>query len=188
MRQGHETGQFGSRLAALIRANSAYRGWHVYYDHGDPALDTAVAATKGFFGTEVKNLSRLADIDILIASPDGIAHVLIEIEERPCAPKKILGDTLAVLLCNQFAVRVGGEQRTFGVSPDTRLIVAGVLPDRGHRLRKIEDVIGPRLQQLQGLPDGISPKNVQLIFSGTITATIKKLEALVASWLPSGAA
>ena len=102
-------------------------------------------------------------------------------------PKKILGDILAVLMCNRFAVRVGGEQRTFGISPGTRLIVAGVLPDQGYRLRKVEEVIGPRVHELQGLPDGISPKNVQLIFTTTITASIKKLEALVASWLPPGA-
>jgi hypothetical protein len=188
MRQGYETGKFGSRLAARIRASAAYSGWHVYYDHGDPTLDASVAATKGFFGTDVKNLNRLADIDILIASPDRIAQLLIEIEERPSAPKKILGDTLAVLLCNQFTVRILGEQRTFRVSPETRLIVAGVLPDRGHRLRKIDEVVRPRLQQLEGLADGISPKNVQFVFSGTIAATLKKLDALVAAQFAVGAA
>jgi hypothetical protein len=188
MRQGYETGKFGSQLAARIRASAAHSGWHVYYDHGDPTVDASVAAIKGFFGTAVTNLNRLADIDILIASPDGIAQLLIEIEESPSAPKKILGDILAVLFCNQFAVRVLGKQRTFRVSPETRLTVAGVLPDRGYRLRKIDEVIRPRLQQLEGFADGISPKNVQLVFSGTIAATLKKLDALVASQFGVGAA
>jgi hypothetical protein len=161
----------------------------VYYDHGDTAVDASVAATKGFFGTDVKNLNRLADIDILIASPDRVARLLIEIEERPCSPKKILGDTLAVLLCSRFAVRVkGGEQQIFMISAETRLIVAGVVPDRGYRLRKIDEVIGPRIQRLEGLADGISPKNVQFVFSGTITATLNKLDALVTTQLADGAA
>jgi hypothetical protein len=160
----------------------------VFYDHGDAALDPAVAATKGFFGFEVKNLNRLADIDILVASPEGIAEVLIEIEERPSTPKKILGDILAVLLCNRFAVRVAGQQRTFGVSPRTQLVVAGVLPDRGYRLRKIQEVINPRLHQLEGLPDGVSPRNVHLVFNATIPTTTKKLEGLLGCWLPPSVA
>jgi hypothetical protein len=118
----------------------------VYYDHGDPAIDTHVAATKGFFGTEVRNLTRLADIDIIVASPDQIAQLLIEIEERPCPPKKLLGDILAILLCNQFGVRDHGEQRIFRISPVTRLIVAGVVSSRGYGRRKIDEVIAPRLQ------------------------------------------
>ena len=188
MRLGYETGQFGIRLAARIRSSSAHSGWHVYYDHGDPALDASVAATKGFFGTDVNNLNRLADIDILVASPNCIAQLLIEIEERPCSPKKILGDTLAILLCNQFAVCVHGEQWTFRASPATRLIVAGVIPDRGNRLRKIDEVIGPRLHRLEGLTDGISPKNVQYVFKRTIAATLEKLDAIVAAQLADGVA
>jgi hypothetical protein len=186
--QGYETGLFGRRIAARIRGDPACRGWEVFYDHGDRSLDPAVAATKGFFGSEVKNLNRLADIDVLIASPNGAAVILIEIEERPCTPKKILGDALAILLCNRFAVRVVGGQRTFGISPETRLVVAGVVPDRGNRLRKIDEVIGPRLRELPGMADGISPSNVRLVFSSTIAATMEKLEALVAPSLPGGAA
>ncbi|MDZ7391638.1 MAG: hypothetical protein ONB25_01875, partial [candidate division KSB1 bacterium] len=150
MPQGLETGKFGSRLAARMRNDLRYEGWSIYYDHGDATMDPAVAAIKGFFGAEVKNVNRLADVDVLIGSPDGAARVLIEIEERPCSPKKILGDIFALLLCNRFAVRKGQEQRVFRASPSTRVIVAGVLPGRGHRLCKVEDVIVPRLYQLQG--------------------------------------
>ena len=62
MQQGVETGKFGSCLAAQIRKDSAYSGWHVYYDHGDAALDMSIDAIRGFFGTEVRNLNRVADM------------------------------------------------------------------------------------------------------------------------------
>jgi hypothetical protein len=160
----------------------------MYYDHGDTRSDPAVAATKGFFGSEVKSFNRLADVDILIGTATGAALVLIEIEERPSSPKKILGDILALLLCNGFAVRVGQEQRVFRPSPETRVIVAGVLPGAGHRLEKVEDVIGPRLHQLQPLADGICPVNVHLIFAQSTEASLQKTEDLLVSWGLLGAA
>jgi hypothetical protein len=188
MHQGLETAKFGSGLAIRMRADPTHQAWLMYYDHGDATSDPAVAATKGFFGSEVKNINRLADIDILIGSPTGAAHVLIEIEERPCSPKKILGDILALLLCNGFAVRVGQEQRVFRTSPETRVIVAGVLPSAGHRLQKVEDVILPRLHQLGGLSDGISPANVHLVFSESVQASLQKTQGLLESWGVLGAA
>ncbi|MCL5265522.1 MAG: hypothetical protein M1343_10110 [Chloroflexi bacterium] len=188
MRQGLETREFGRRLAAHLLTSAEHRGWFVYYDHGDATLDANVAATKGFFGTTVKNLNRLADIDVLVASPDGMAQLLIEIEERACSPKKILGDILAVLLCNQFAVRVQGHQQKFAISPSTKLIVAGVVPDRGQRLLKVEEIIQPRIHQLQGLPDAISPTNVELVFSATLQQTLNKLNAMITDRFPSSAA
>jgi hypothetical protein len=188
MPQGLETGKFGSWLATIMRADPRHQPWVVYYDHGDARSDPAVAATKGFFGSEVKNINRLADVDILIGSAAGAAHVLIEVEERPCSPKKILGDILALLLCNGFAVSVDQDQRVFRGSPDTRVIIAGVLPSAGHRIEKVEDVIVPRLRQLHGLSDGISPSNVHLIFSETIQASLRRTEGLLASWGLLGAA
>ena len=156
----------------------------MYYDHGDTAIDASVAATKGFFETEDGNLDWLADIDILVASPDCIAQLLIEIEERPCSPKKILGDTLAILLSNRLAVHVHREERMiFKISPDTLLIVAGVVPDSGHRLKTINDVIDPQIHRLEGLTDGISPKNVQYVFNKMIEDTFEKLDSIVATKL-----
>jgi hypothetical protein len=184
MRPGYETGQFGKRLAARIQLNSAYSDWHVYYDHGDPELDAGVAATKGFFKTEDGNLSWLADIDILVASLDGLVQFLIEIEERSCSPKKILGDTLAILLSNRFAVHIHGEERMiFKVSPFTCFIVAGIVPNRGDRLRKIKEVIGPQVHRLEGLTDGVSPKNVHYVFNEMIAETFEELESIVATKL-----
>jgi hypothetical protein len=178
MRQGHHTGTFGSQLAARLRASADHAEWIVFYDHGDTTVDSSVAATKGFFGDRVANLNRLADIDVLIASPDRVARILIEIEERACSPKKMLGDVLAALLCNRFAVRVQGRQELFEVASSTKLIVAGVVPTRGHRLQKISEVITPRLHQLSGLSDGISPRNVEFVFTDSIEGTITKLERM----------
>lgn len=188
MQQGLETGEFGRRLATRMLASNEHQGWSIYYDHGNPTVGTNVAATKGFFGTTVKNLNRLADIDVLVASPDGVAQLLIEIEERACSPKKILGDILAVLLCNQFAVRVQGHQQKFVIAPSTKLIVAGVLPDRGHRLIKVEKIIQPRIHQLQTLPDTIWPRNVELKISSTFRQTLSRLDAMIADLFPSGKA
>jgi len=188
MQQGYETGRFGSRLAGDIASSSAHSGWHVYYDHGNPTQDEHVAATKGYFGADVHNLNRLADIDILVASPDNIAQLLIEIEERPSPPKKLLGDALAILLCNRLAVRVHGEQRVFRISSVTSLIIAGVVPDRGHGRSKIDEIISPRLHRLEGFADGVQPRNVQFIFRPTIDQALEDLGEIAAARLGYNAA
>lgn len=100
MKQGYETGLFGSRLAKAISESAAHTGWRVYYDHGDTNIDSNVASIKGFFGEEVANLNRLADVDVLIGAPSGEAIVVIEIEERFSSPKQVLGNVLAALMCN----------------------------------------------------------------------------------------
>jgi hypothetical protein len=53
------------------------------------------------------------------------------------------------------------------------------VPTRGHRLQKVTEVIGPRLRELRGLPDGISPENVDLIFGEKIGDTVEALHRLV---------
>jgi hypothetical protein len=63
-------------------------------------------------------------------------------------------------------------------------MVAGILPDRGSRLCRIEEIIVPRLQQLEGVADGISPKNVELVFSVTIAETIRKLDTMIWARFP----
>jgi hypothetical protein len=54
--------------------------------------------------------------------------------------------------------------------------VAGILPvgksGAGTRLSKIAKTIEPRLRTLQGLPDGIQPAKVDLIFNETIEEAI----------------
>jgi hypothetical protein len=64
--------------------------------------------------------------------------------------------------------------------------VAGVAPESGYRLRKINEVIGPQLQRFEGTVDGISPKNVQYVFAKTIAATLVNLDAIVEIQLAAG--
>jgi hypothetical protein len=146
---GYWTGGFGHRLAEVFDPDGGPSRWTVYYDHGDPAGDPHVGACKGFFGQTVTNANRLPDIDVLVASVDDVARVLIEIEERPSPPKELLGNVLAVLLCTKVAVGVRGDQRLFDITGDTRLIVAGIASPKGHTQEKLAQVIGPRLRGLQ---------------------------------------
>lgn len=179
MAQGCETGEFGRRWATQFRSAPLHPDLSIYYDHGNPLADASVVATKGFFGADVSNLNRLADIDILVASSNQTAEMLIEIEERACSPKKILGDVLAALICNRFAVNLGGHQHNFEVSPTTTLVVAGIAPDRGCRLQKIEQILLPRIRQVGGLPGGIRPHNVSLVFARDIRETIRRLDKIM---------
>jgi len=55
------------------------------------------------------NLSRLPDIDELIAGSHGRAFVLIEIEERPSSMKKNTCDIFALARSNHVAVGHGDQ-------------------------------------------------------------------------------
>ena len=186
MKPGHNTGAFGRQLTAWLEARVEHTGWRVFYDHEDATIDANVAATKGFFGASAATLNRLADIDVLVARPDDVASVLIEIGERECSTKKILGNVLAMMLCDRIDVRVRGEKQTFSIGPSTKFIVAGTVPTTGHRLRKVTEVIQPRLRQLQGLPRGLSPANVELIFDEDIADVLPRLEGRVKEHLSGG--
>jgi hypothetical protein len=182
MPAGYWTARFGCCLAARMDASTAHSGWHTYNDHGEAGLDH-VAAAKGFFGAAVKNANRLADIDILVASPDKVARLLIEIEERPTPPKKLLGDVMAILLCNQVAVHAQSGQQTFKITPATRLVVAGIISPKGHAREKLSDVIAPRLEQFVRSEDGMSPENVEFVFRSEIRETLNDLWIVVAAVL-----
>lgn len=183
-KQGQNTGDFGFWLTNYFKDTLAYQKFQIYYDHGDSTKETNVVATKGFIGENVTNLNRLTDIDVMIVSPRGSVSLLIEIEERYSSPKKILGDVLAGLICNRFAVRLNGKQHNFSVTASTKLIVAGIVPSSGHRLNKIEKTILPRIKQLPGLGDGLNPGNIDLVFSENIQATIEKLRSIIKNLFP----
>ena len=182
--QGVKTGEFGRWLTRYVEVLETYRGFHVYYDHGDRKVEANVVATKGFFGKSVSNLNRLADVDVALIDPGGKLRLLFEIEERPCSPKKLLGNILANLICNRYAVRAPRGQQYFDLDPTTRLVIAGFDESKRDRLRKIETVILPRVRNLLGLSDGINPANVDLVFTTTIDATITALQQLVERSFP----
>ena len=175
-KQGVLTGKFGEWLSAITHNSTSYT---VYYDHGNKEAYKNVVATKGFVGDVVKNVNRLADIDILVADEESRIKMLIEIEERASTPKKILGDVFSILLCNKFAVKQDGKQIYYTVHDHTKLIVAGVVSDKGAGLKKINDVVGPRIRKFSSPFKGIKPENVNLIFSGNIHNTIDELKKTV---------
>ena len=175
-KQGVLTGKFGEWLSTILEDSTSFS---VYFDHGDKNVYRNVVATKGFVGDIVKNVNRLADIDILVAGEKNEIKMIIEIEERPSSPKKIFGDVFSILLCNKFAVKQDGKQIYYTVHDDTKLIVAGVVSDKGAGLKKINEVVGPRIRQFSSPFNGIKPENVNLIFSGNIHHTIDALKKTV---------
>ncbi len=159
--QGVATARFGKALTQKFGDR-----YVVYYDHGDPNESDNVAACKAFYGTPkegVHNVNRLADVDVLIADASGRALVLIEIEERPSPPKKILGDIFALAMSNHVAVD-SGDQAYFAIGAYTQITIAGVLPEKGSRRDKVETVIAARLTSFHRGKRELSLDNLCLVF------------------------
>jgi len=178
-RQGLQTGEFGYWLKNYL-SDSPANSYDVYYDHGDRNKDPEhVAAIKGFCGDDVSNVNRIADIDVMVVDQKKNVKLLIEIEERAVSPKKLLGNVLAILMCNNIAVKINSEQTLFKFSEHTAAIVAGLVPDKGGRLEKVRSIIRPRIKELGGYPDGINSKNVEIIFENNLSSTIAELKKQV---------
>lgn len=181
---GKRTGEFGYWLTRYLSGIPRYRDHIVYYDHGDSQAEPKVAVIHGFCGSEATNVTRLAEVDVMVAAPDGELVLLIEIEEGAIPPKKLLGDLMAILMCNAFAVKTDVEHQHFKVGPDTHFIVAGVVSPKGNKLRKITTVIAPRLAEFGPLSKAIDPGNVSLLFESDIQTTIETLQDRVRAMLP----
>jgi len=153
--KGIETGRFGRWLYDYCKSHDL--PYDVYYDHGDKATDPNVAVPKGFYGESVSNLNRLADVDIITVSKDGKAILLIEIEERPASPKKVLGNILAIMMCNKFAVKVKRKQKYYQVNKYTHLFFGCLYKEKGFGKEKIEN-LRKRIKDIDGFPEGISVK------------------------------
>ncbi|MFA5179743.1 MAG: hypothetical protein WC405_00355 [Syntrophales bacterium] len=182
--QGVETGAFGGWLTEYLQSSPEHRDYTLYFDHGDKLKYANVLATKAFCGDAVSNSNRLADVDVVVVRSDGVADLIIEIEERPCSPKKILGDVLALMLCNHLAARIGGRQTYFEFSNKTTFIVAGIQPGKGQRLTKIKTIIEPRLHGIAAPADSIDPANIQLIFAEQIYDVLAQLREIVVERFP----
>ncbi len=172
-RQGVETGRLGNWLTALVRERGS--DLCVYYDHGDKSTGDRICEPKGFIGTSVTNANRIKGIDLLVATSGGVARVLVEIEERPVSPSKVIGDAWAILMSTGFAVLDGRHQRYVRPDAHTVLIVAGVVPDGGDRLEKIK-LIEDRIQQGTGYPFCVLAGNVELIFESQLPTTLARVQ------------
>ena len=173
-KDGIRTGEFGLWLARYLDKNNHYS---IYYDHGDKQGDPNVAAIKGFCGQTVTKKNRLVDTDVIVVNNDNNSIVLlIEIEETKMSPKKLLGDVFASLMCNRFAVKVENKQKYFNISPETRLIVAGVVQKLGDGQEKISNTITPRLQQFDVPGDTIQIDKITFVIGEDISGALEKLK------------
>ena len=160
---GKMTGEFGAWLTTFIQSNDFAEQFIVYFDHGDKEKFPNVVAIKGFYGEQVSNRNRLADIDVVVVNEKDEVELLIEIEEMAVSPKKLLGDIFSILCCNRIAVKVGSEQKQLQLSPKTQLIVAGIVPAHGSQQEKIHQVILPRLRHFAIPNDAIPIANVSFV-------------------------
>jgi len=173
-KDGKSTGEFGNWLDQYLGLNSQYS---VYYDHGEKDKYPNVVAVKGIYGQKVSNKNRLVDTDVMVVNNEkNRVILLIEIEESEMSPKKLLGDIFATLMCNQFAVRIGDEQKYFRVSPKTRLIVAGVMQNRGDGQEKIYKTITPRLREFDVPGDAIQIDKINVVLGEDIMEIQEKLK------------
>ena len=159
--QGVATARFGEDLVKEFGDQ-----YVVYYDHGAPDKSDKVAACKAFYGTPgegVHNVNRLADVDALVGDTDGRALVLIEIEERPSSPKKIVGDIFALAMSNYVAVGRCAQEH-FVIGAHTQVIIAGVVTGKGASREKIETVIAARLSSFHRGKRELSLDKVCLVF------------------------
>ncbi len=179
---GKNTGEFGLWLSQQLESESQIS---VFYDHGDRQEDSNVVAIKGFYGEQASNKNRLADIDVMVVNCETKeAILLIEIEESTMEPKKLLGDILAILMCNRFAVKIENEQKYFDVSPQTRLIVAGIVSSKGAGQDKIKQTIIPRLEQFYLPNDSIQMDKIELVYEDDISQIVIKLKRKIQSIFP----
>jgi len=179
--QGVATARFGGDLV-----NELGDRYVVYYDHGDPSKSDNVAVCKTFYGTPedgVHNVNRLADVDALIADSDGRALILVEIEECPSSPKKIIGDIFALAMSNHVAVG-RGDHAYFSIGAHTQVIIAGVLPEKGASREKVDAVIKARLSSFHREEHELSLPNVRLVFRESLSAALKNAFSSVEAALP----
>lgn len=132
---GTLTGRLGAHLEELF---AGAPNVEVYYDHSSHTRHRIrlYASEWGF-----SNATTLADVDLLIII-DGKPSIIIEVEERPSVPKKVLGDLVAPLLADRIRVP---ERQARGGDPDmplegTHLILAQRMKGEGAGPAKTEMV------------------------------------------------
>lgn len=77
MKKGIKTAALGQWLTRSMVSSGSGDEYQVFYDHGD-SREPNVVAIKGFYGEEVTNLNRLADVDIIVVGPNHLVEVIVE--------------------------------------------------------------------------------------------------------------
>ena len=176
---GVYTGQFGEWLTVYMRNLPRFLKYYVYFHHGDRQKWPNVAKIEGYYGEKVSNQNFLTAIDILVASAENKAILLIEIEESESSPKKIVGDVFTFLMCNHIAVSRQGKQHVFQINPETKFIFAGWARKKGSKLDKLHKVISPRILNFTTPDDSIRPNNIEYIFTDELSSTLAELQKFI---------
>lgn len=176
---GEKTGQFGLWLMEYILENHPNQGYQIYYDHGDSEQHDNVAVIKGFLGDTVTRDNKLADVDIMVANRDHDILMLIEIEESSLSPKTLLGDVFASIFSNKFAVNVVGKQTYFSITKQTKLLVAGYVPQKTRKKSNLMIEIRSRLADFSGPNDSISMDQVDFIIGEDLESCLTSLQKKV---------
>lgn len=172
-RHGEKTGAFGKWLYDYCK--EYHRDLTVYYDHGEKLIDPNVCVPMGFNGIKVLNKNRLTDVDILVGRDDKKAKLLIEVEQSLASPKTVLGDLLATLMCNKFAIKKDKYHDYYEVCEKTHLMLAFPYKEKGYSKEKMAN-IAKRLPQLGGFKDGLPTSNIELVMAPNLEATLEKLK------------
>jgi len=127
----------------------------VYHDHGDGGQ-----RLWAHLGSEPHAWSNLSGVDVLLGDAEsGRAVLVLEIEERACSPKKLLGDVCAFALSEYLTTE--SDDRRYTITPETELWVCFPANPRGHQLERDEQAL-ERLQEAWG---GTLPVRVRLVVS-----------------------
>lgn len=73
----------------------------------DPSVDPHVVAIKGL----VSHVTRIADIDVMLATPVGDVLCLVEIEDQPLSPKGQMHHKLQPIIMPRLRVLCGVSNR-----------------------------------------------------------------------------
>ena len=177
MKSGEQTGEFGYWLDNSLKEKSSE--YSVYYDHGDTKLEN-VGVIQGFVGTQPKKVNTLAEVDVMVVDRNGNIKLLIEIEDKSSpSPKKLLGVVFSIILCDQFAFGVGETKQYFKITPDTILIVAGFVNPKGKKGEQINEVIKPRLNEIEMPKRLLKFENISFVFEKDIETTLEVLKERV---------
>ena len=175
-KHGQESASFGQWLTGSLRENPKYQDYAVYYDHGDSVAQPNMVAIKGIYGEKVTSSTQLTQVDVMVAKPNREIVALVEIEESQCSPKNIIGDVFANLMCSQYSILENGKHQYFSITPQTILIIAGIINLKGSKFAQLESIIKPRMCDFSAPDDAVRLDKVEFIFEDRIEAVIEELK------------
>jgi hypothetical protein len=118
-------GQQTAQVARTLMQRLQPLGFDVLLGHGQRETDLEyLGEIVSWFSDEYKRNTRLAFLDIAVVSRiTDKALVLVEVEERPASPKKILADVLATLIGDHISFTRHSQRRDLKVGSWTKLVV-----------------------------------------------------------------